>query len=37
MSKKTKNKPIDQSLHQTLIMIFIALVLVAMSVKIVFL
>lgn len=35
MSKK--KQPIDQSLHQTLIMIFIALVLIAMSVKIVFL
>lgn len=32
-----KKQPIDQSLHQTLIMIFIALVLIAMSVKIVFL
>lgn len=37
MKKQAKNKPIDQHLHQVLILIFIALTIIAMAVKIVFL
>ncbi|MET3878209.1 hypothetical protein ABIE50_003621 [Chitinophaga sp. OAE865] len=37
MKMQPKKKPIDQHLHQVLILIFIALTIIAMAVKIVFL
>lgn len=37
MKKQSKKKPIDQHLHQVLIVIFIALTIIAIGVKIVFL
>ncbi|MEC5144375.1 hypothetical protein UNH65_12535 [Chitinophaga sp. 180180018-2] len=37
MKAATKKKPVDDHLHQVLIMIFIAMVIIAMGVKIVFL
>ncbi|MGF6848399.1 putative membrane protein [Chitinophaga sp. W3I9] len=37
MKTQPKKKPIDQHLHQMLILIFIALTIIAMGIKIVFL
>ena len=37
MRKQPKKKAIDQHLHQVLIVIFIALTIIAMAIKIVFL